>query len=294
MIERENQPEVTEATYDKISPTAWSVAYGRIFSDIPYSQEIFDCLEKQRKLTSQEIPGGKRDREVAAQFEARYKMINKFLAEGGYKQILEIASGLTPRGLQLAKDPNINYVEFDLPPMIAQKEEIIKDMEAGGVVQKPKNLSLVMGNALSAADLETAAGSFQADKPVAIVTEGLLRYFTFEEKAQVARNVLRILKKFGGVWLTPDTQTKDGRFGVSLKNAVQFSKVVGRNIEQNYFSDEAEAIDFFTKLGFDVKSHSLSEALESLVSIKRLGLNEKQIQENVNRRKLFVMKPHIE
>jgi O-methyltransferase involved in polyketide biosynthesis len=279
-----------EVDYGRISPTAWSVAYGRTFSDVAYAQEIFDELdsllgEQGRKA----IPGGLKYREVAVQFEARYKLINIYLRENSATQILEIASGLTPRGLEFARDRGVLYVEFDLPDIIDQKDRIISSLANKGVVSKPENLHLEKGNALSYPELVNACSHFEKGKPVAVVTEGLMRYLDFKEKAQLAKNVSALLKDRGGVWITSDTQVLSNRTESMQKSTDEFSKSVGRNIERNYFSDPGHAMAFFKDLGFEVESHSFAEAAGQLASPKRLDLDEQRVAENINARNLFVM-----
>ncbi|MCL5667240.1 MAG: class I SAM-dependent methyltransferase [Patescibacteria group bacterium] len=278
-------------SHEKISPTAWSVAYGRTFSDVPFSREIFNELDILRQKESAKIPGGKKKRVVAVQFEARYKLINRFLKQKGYKQILEIAAGLTPRGLEFCQDRSVNFVEFDLPAIIAQKRQIIKILEKKRIITPLPNLRFVSGNALISADLEKASGNLNLSKPVSIVTEGLLRYLTFKEKKLLARNIRAVLLKAGGVWLTPDTQTQDKRTQNMRKSTAGFSQLTGRDIEKNYFRNIAEAKSFFSNLGFKVESHQFSEIQNELVILKRLQFPKKQIDLNLKTRYLFVMEP---
>src|ERR1035437_2819574 len=108
---------VENESYEKINYSAFSIAFCRTFTDIPYSQEIFDELNKIQKNNESKvsIPGRKirMESSVVLRSEARYKLVNKLLVENGSKQVLEIASGLSPRGL--TKDPDVNFVEIDLP-----------------------------------------------------------------------------------------------------------------------------------------------------------------------------------
>jgi O-methyltransferase involved in polyketide biosynthesis len=275
----------------KISPTAWSVAYGRTFSDIPYSQEIFNELEAIRKRNGVEIPGGQENQSVAVQFEARHKLDNRIIRANKVFQVLEVASGLTPRGLELTQDSNMTIVEFDLPPMVNQKNKIIEEMERKRIIEHRPNLYLEEGNALSLGDLSAACAHFQKDKSIGVITEGLLRYLKFEEKARVARNILEILKASGGFWATSDTQNQSHRSEEAKDSTATFSKITGIDIESNYFIDINHARSFFEENGFDVETHTLSEVAEGLVSPQRMHLTQKQVNMNLEHRYIFVMRP---
>src|SRR3954466_12216853 len=100
---------------DQSSFTADAVARLRAYTDIPLSKEIIDAalsLEKDRgqKLEADKLP----PIEMAPYFEARYLLTDREIAKSGCRQILELASGLSPRGMVMAKDEGVNYAELDL------------------------------------------------------------------------------------------------------------------------------------------------------------------------------------
>ena len=108
--------------YSPIEPTAWLTAYLRSYSDIPYCAEIFSEMERIKSIN---IPPEMKKPNLAPQLEARYKLISKVLKKCGVDQILELASGLTPRGLnQTLKNESIKYVEIDLPEVVKMKKAI--------------------------------------------------------------------------------------------------------------------------------------------------------------------------
>jgi hypothetical protein len=86
--------------FEKIGPTAWMIAYRRTFTDIPYSQEIFNAFEEIRKeFNLSEIPVELRKIERTPLFEARYKLVGLLISKFATNQILEIASGVFSKGL---------------------------------------------------------------------------------------------------------------------------------------------------------------------------------------------------
>ena len=114
--------------YEKISLTAQLAAYMRQFSDIPFasdvadllhSRQVFEALLRGQQMTPEDLTW------YAPIFEARYKSVTGAIHRTGSRQVLELASGLTLRGLAFAQDPAFTYIESDLTGISAEKEAII-------------------------------------------------------------------------------------------------------------------------------------------------------------------------
>ncbi|MFA5230623.1 MAG: class I SAM-dependent methyltransferase [Candidatus Paceibacterota bacterium] len=176
------------------------VAYRRTFTDIPFSKEIFKELEEIRKKNNYEkISEFLKKKELAPQFEARHKLIDKLIYKHNCDQILELAAGFSSRGLAMAAKDKFNYVEIDLSRVIKEKKQIVKEISRKNNFKIPKNLHFVSGNVLNYGTFEKALKYFDKSKPLIIAHEGLLRYLTMEERAKVAKNIHKVLKKFNGV-----------------------------------------------------------------------------------------------
>ena len=115
------------------------MAYFRTLSDIPFSQEIFlelqDVIKRTRSADeSEEFENNiKLSKTIpmlfsifTPYFEARFKIVSHLLKAHGINQILEIAAGFSGRGLEMARDSSVEYVEFDLPNVIHDKKGIAK------------------------------------------------------------------------------------------------------------------------------------------------------------------------
>ncbi len=283
--------ESSENIYNKISPTAWSVAYGRTFTDIPFSNEIYSELKNDNPAFLRlEKDGMLSARPVAVQFEARYKLINKLTKLNGQRQILELASGLSPRGMELSSQDCDVFVETDLPEMIDLKNDIVRKVLHHKNIALDGRLFIEHGNAIEPGGLAQAASHFKPNEHVCVITEGLLRYLDFDEKTKVAKNVISVLNKYGGYWLTSDTQTLADVPESHKTDNAKFSKLVGREISKNYFETPKHAEDFFENLGFTVKPYSFSEIEDCLVSPMRLGLDKKTVNEELSKRRVFLMR----
>jgi O-methyltransferase involved in polyketide biosynthesis len=111
---------------------------------------------------------------------ARHKLIDLQLQEaiesGKVTQVIEIAAGLSPRGLRFAKKygNKITYIEADLEGMANRKRELISD------IIDNKHHQIVTIDALAdegSQSLAEISQKFSKDQGVAIITEGLVNYF---------------------------------------------------------------------------------------------------------------------
>lgn len=110
---------------------------------------------------------------------ARHELIDHRLHaaidSGRVSQVIEIAAGLSPRGLRFAKQygSRITYIEADLPGMAARKRELL------GRTDAPHH-RVVAINALAddgPDSLAALAKTLDPAQGLAIVTEGLINYF---------------------------------------------------------------------------------------------------------------------
>jgi len=283
-----------KTTYDGVVPTGWLTAYGRTFTDIPYSQAMFDELEAIRtNSSSAPILEEMKDTKLAPQFEARHKLLNKLVKESGIKQVLEIAAGLSTRGIELTTDELIQYVEVDLPTMMADKRKILADLQEKGAIPNRPNLHIADGSAVEIDDLIKAATYFDSSQPIAVVNEGLLRYLGFEDKTKYAENVKCLLKQFGGVWITSDISLPKVFYkedDVMALRRKRISEITGVNVADNLFKDEEDAKKFFGNLGFSVESHSFLEMLDDLTSPQALDMPRDYVEAINGSAVVFVMR----
>ena len=253
--------------YGKISPTAKITAYWRSLSDIPYSKEIAVAVraeETAREMLGDEIvaTGG---RLSPAIFEVRYKSIDDGLRRVGLTDVLELACGLSPRGLDIVSHGG-TYVGTDLPDMHAESSAVLRDIAARDRIPTT-SLHLQSANVLEMSELEDAAHHFNG-RSFAICNEGLLPYLNMEEKKKMAENIRALLVKKGGCWITTDIVFKVFRqsvaqlFGRNSLDAVRpaMKNIIaqtGRNILANDFADIGAAEKFYRELGFNIAEYPM-------------------------------------
>lgn len=135
--------------------------------------------------------------------ELRYVALNRTIEESGYKTLIDLPCGYTPKVFEFTAK-GMQYIGCDLPAVINDFSPVIASMTDDEQKQKIRFCVVDVTNYESmkaAADL--------ADGPVCIATEGLTVYLTSEETKQLGMNIRRILAEKGGCWLNSDVETLD-------------------------------------------------------------------------------------
>ena len=255
--------------FESIIPTAIITSYPRIFTDIPYEKEIYNWLSKN---CSNNIELNKL---LAPELEARFKLTNKLIDSLNITQVLELASGYSSRGLIYSKK-GYNYVEMDLEEVVNNKKKMFKELFN-------TNINIVSGNALEYNDYIKCLEYLDPNKELIILNEGLLRYLTFDEKRKVAENIYKLLKKYGGVWITCDLTpkrfiNKQDKINTTINNSL--NTVTKRNELNDRFEDEKHIKEFFTPIGFNsIEIHKFIEVKDELKSFDILGIDKDSFDE---------------
>ena len=269
--------------FRRVSVTALIPAFARgEYTEIPWAKEMLAILRARGAELSagpwtKDAPG-----QYASWFEARFRAVSRLLEEKRATQVLELAAGFSPRGMDFA-ERGLVYVEADLAESIALKREIVSAI-LGSV---PENLHLCAASVIDRTQLLACCSAFVSGRPVAVTTEGLLRYLTFEEKTQLAANVHEILRRYGGWWITPDIHLKGWAERQSATYHQGEREILGRSLDSNYFADLDHARRFFEGCGFAVDSRPLLEGIRDQITAPQ---NEEQ-GAWLNELRLFVLTP---
>jgi O-methyltransferase involved in polyketide biosynthesis len=249
--------------FRRVSVTALIPAFARgDYTSIPWAKEMLAFLRSHGAALTDGPWSEATARAFAPVFEARFLAVSRVIAEKGATQVLELAAGLSPRGMDLARQ-GIVYVETDLAESITRKREIVTAI-LGAV---PENLHLCAASAIDRSQLVKCCSPFVTGRPVAVTTEGLLRYLTFDEKALVARNVYEILQRYGGWWMTPDVHLRNLTQQQTADYRKQERETLGRSLDANYFEHLDHAQRFFEGLGFAVDSRPLFERFQPEIQV---------------------------
>lgn len=270
--------------FRRISVTALIPAFARgEYTEIPWAKEMVAVLCARGATLSDGPWSDHSARDHAAFFEARFRAVNQVLEEKGATQVFELAAGLSPRGMELARR-GLTYVEADLAQSIALKHEIVSAV----IGTLPANLHLCAASVLDRKEVLACCAPFSPDRPVAVTTEGLLRYLTFEEKTRLAQNVQEILRRYGGWWITPDIHLRRWAERQTAQYREREREVLGRSLNSNYFEDLSHAREFFEGCGFAVDSRPLLEGVRSQLA----AAQQAELTDELNDRRLFVLTPN--
>ncbi|HYA33333.1 MAG TPA: class I SAM-dependent methyltransferase [Candidatus Bathyarchaeia archaeon] len=284
-----------EEAYEKISTTAKLIAHIRAATDIPFAKEIAAASGAETDFQTLAGKSAEFMTQSAFNWEARYKTTDQIIARYHITQVLEIAAGLSPRGLAMTENPDVVYVATDLPEILEQEKAIAESILAKSNTHRP-HLYYRIANALDRESLLQAASPFRSDKPVAIITEGLLPYLAREEKEALASNIHYFLEQHDGIWITPDVSTKQTLKFFSQADDTMLQRMqniygaTGRDIETNVFEDEKAVRQFFTDAGFTIEEYPWSNVLEDLSSVKLSKFKREEILEILQMLKTLILR----
>ena len=264
--------------YEKISLTAQLAAYMRQFSDIPFasdvadllhSRQVFEALLRGQQMTPEDLTW------YAPIFEARYKSVTGAIHRTGSRQVLELASGLTLRGLAFAQDPAFTYIESDLTSISAEKEAIIARLRQKYGLADHGNLYFPAVNALDRGQLQEAIQHLDRDRPLVVVSEGLFPYLSRDEMRAVASNIREVLAEFKGSWITPDFSIKEEVDRVTEQQR-SFRRIVAAATEHKMYNNAFDSLEqlqaFLDEMGLAAEMHHPVDEIGEIVSLRELHL----------------------
>lgn len=283
--------------FDSISPSAKSLLLTKSLTNIPFAKEAAKIIMGDNTFSySQERLSSIGFLLRLIHFEKRYYSIDKALKELGIKNICEFSSGFSFRGLSMCKDPEICYIDTDLPQIIKIKELIIQELNQKFCDYSIGNLLLRPLDVLDKNDFTKCFNNF-SNSPIVLVNEGLLIYFDIEQKRKLCCLIYNLLSEREGYWITSD---------IYIKNEVQDTKpngfyettgeqfLVDHNVEENKFVSFESAEVFFKEFGFDIYM-KIDVPTTQLSSRKFLGrIPRDKIIEIKNRQKVretWILKP---
>lgn len=255
-----------------ISSTALVCAEMRAqYTDIPYVKEIYAFADTRANVDRLEhtlLAEASRTRESRLHLsilEGRYRALNHVLKNTNHV-IVEIAAGLSPRGLELTSVP---YIETDLPAMIDLKRKLVGELgkERPAYVLHPMNAL----DKNSFQEVDELVSSF--GMPASVVQEGLAMYLSRPEQEQLRENVSSFMKRHpGSVWLTTDFSSRplvSGSGCVPVMKKIEQS--TGRTF--NRFESDEEVYSFLESADLQVTIIGNPFIAKNLGCLERLGIS---------------------
>ena len=245
--------------FSTISPSAHSILVLRAQAGLPFARRAAELLLGPEGVAAETarlsaIAGADLRRR---HFEERYRSIDTLLAEAGTTRVLELAGGMSFRGLALAQREPVTYIDTDLPDMVEAKSRVVAALDAGPLVGTLRTRAL---NALDPEGFRAAVADLPPG-PITIVNEGLLMYLDPDEKRRLAANIRDALLARGGSWITADIYLRgplDPRIG---QDEALRAFLAAHKTEEQKFENRAAAEAFFADAAFTIeRRHSRSDA----------------------------------
>lgn len=232
--------------FSSVSPSARALLLVKAQTSIPYAREAAEVLFGADAIVKAREDAASNPAVAGRQhhFELRARSIDEALAMQGATRVLELAAGLSLRGLAMAEREGIVYIDTDLAEIAATKARLVARLHPGPLTGAldVRALEALDTRAFRATVKDIPAG------PLAIVHEGFLMYLDEDEKARLAANVREALVARGGVWITADVYV---RGPTRVHREQQTQQFLDRhNVEDNKFASFAAAASFFTAQGF--------------------------------------------
>lgn len=200
-----HDPTQDNEQFDPVSPTAKIVGYLRgMDRTLGLVEAGRFKAEGEELLSKAGIDDPLTRASMAVLFQSRYRTINAAIASSETPQVVEFASGISPRGLQWSQmSPGTIYVESDLPQLMIHKAKLIRNTLMESSHESRGVLHCCSVDVLDRQSVLDCLGSLNADMSVSVVTEGLLLYFGEQEMRQFLSNMRALLHEFeDAVWVT--------------------------------------------------------------------------------------------
>lgn len=153
---------------------------------------------------------------------ARHRVIDELVLASGAKHVIELAAGLSRRGVTMTEDPTMQYVEIDLPHVVSAKRRILERTERGRAALARRGFTIQEGDV---ATIDLGAVFPDVRERVFVVAEGLLMYLDESAQKSLFSAVSRRLAANGGCFafdLVPQSeQAKPGLVGRALGGAMK-------------------------------------------------------------------------
>jgi O-methyltransferase involved in polyketide biosynthesis len=232
-----------------ISPSAKSLLLVKAQTTLPYANAAARLLwgddvveDAARKEIGNAAAEGRR-----LHFELRARSLDEALRGVGATRVLELAAGLSFRGLEMASRKGVTYVDSDLSEVAEIKTSLVARLHPAPLAGQ---LIVRALNALDAADFQTTVNEIPPG-PLAVVHEGLLMYLDDLEKAKLAANIRGALLERSGWWMTADVYVRSETHLLREERTAAFLEK--HRVEEKKFADLQAADTFFVSNGFSVE-----------------------------------------
>ncbi len=186
----------------RISPTAHYTGY--VWARNGLSHPELETIEGRLLFESLRVPitvsrllgGGTLEAYLLARHRALDALLERTIEAGRVAQVVEVASGFSPRGLRFTEryGDRLTYVEADLPPMAARKRAALERIRSLSDRHRVEEVDALRDR--RPGSLDALAKTLDPNEGLAILTEGLLGYLDHDSVKGIWRRFARTLRGF--------------------------------------------------------------------------------------------------
>ena len=200
-------------------------------------------------------------------------LVSDAIESGLVEQVLELASGLSPRGLRFVdRFPQLSYVESDLPKMAFRKSHLLEShSRASEKNANPLHRVVALDILKSSGEnsLEGVLDSLDPSKGTAVISEGLVNYFP---RAQVetlwARIATGLRSRSGGLYLSDLHTGDDIRGALGAQAFITALEIFARGNVSVEFQNSQEVELSLAQAGFTDSSLLTTKEFASLNGVE--------------------------
>jgi len=241
---------------DAISPTAHYTGYVWARNGLSYPElstlegrVLFESF-RPLQMVSSALGGASLERYLLARHRAIDVLLERAIEQHGITQVIEVASGLSPRGLRFSSryGDALSYIEADLPAMAARKRAALERIGTGGRPHRVADFDALEEEGPTG--IAAVAAELAPERGLAIITEGLLGYLPSHAVTALWQRFARTLTGFATGRYISDlhiggVQTAQVRLFRVLLSAFVRGRV------HLHFHDRAQAVAALKSAGFE-------------------------------------------
>ncbi len=238
--------------------SALLTAYPRSLSGIPYSHEMFRAAIELATEFDLKVPNELFVCDLELEIAGRFWAVESIIQKYHPSLVIDIGSGLSPRGLIQKADYGRDVVEIDLPSMIRLKQKVL-DIISIPDSKRPATLS---ADASHETEITKALENTPGSTFSCVVCEGLMWYLDWTAREILAVAIREYLSTTRGVWITSDCPPIRNEHTNS--DVTSWRQVIPRSAgvdDSRKFANPEHFAQFFSQLGFDVEIIPLSDMI---------------------------------
>jgi O-methyltransferase involved in polyketide biosynthesis len=241
---------------ENISPTAHYTGYVWARNGLshpalvtPTGRLLFNAL-RPALAVSKALGGPTLEGFLLARHQLIDHLLDRAIQEDAVSQVIEIASGLSPRGWRFAQryGDRLTYVEADLPDMAARKRRALQ--QAGSLGDHHRVVGVDALSEDGPLSLFAVAESLAAERGTAVITEGLISYLSRDALAGLWRRTAQVLAGFPrGLYLS-DVHLSGENESAAAEAFMRLLSMFVRGRVEMHFRDTADAVAALHAAGF--------------------------------------------